>query len=110
MCQHKSIYTPSETPDEFTKWVRENALCNLFDKFITTEQPVEPLRSNNIIRAILAEDEEDSLILSTLFDTYIPPANLLPWSYRLIPPPYTLAVRTERTENTEGNENTDETT
>ena len=115
MCKHKSIYISGETSDEFTKWVRENALCSLFDKFITIEQPEPPQRSNNILRTILADDEADSLILSTIFDTYIPPANLLPWPYRLIPPPYNFisvstqgATQEDTDIDEEGNNNNNE--
>lgn len=91
MCKQKCNYLvdPQEEHDkQFTKWVREtpNIANNLLNKFIGT-----PTTNRSVgISINVLPLSEDEAILSALFDdidSYIPPASLLPWPYRLIHPP-----------------------
>ena len=126
MCQYKSTYSMNQSSDGFTIWVRNNIICNLFDKFIgnstvtntETTATTATTATTNIIGGI--SDEDDSFILATLLDTYIPQASLLPWPYRLLHPPYRPIVRSwtpqngesvpDNAENTENTENASDET
>lgn len=87
MCQHKSRYAQDSPEDvKFTEWIRNSpkVLTNLLDKFIGTPIPT----NRNSTYALLATIGDEDDFLNTIFDSYIPPASLLPWPYRLIPPPW----------------------